>query len=238
MAYQVTSLDSLRRAWLLNSNIPTRFLGVEPSDLEVNKGKLFPEVESWLNMVTAGKIIKAVGGLGVTGVGLLFDGDGGIGKTTYSTMVLAELVRRMDEETSKKVFKYSSSDFGRACRPIYFLTIPELLHRKKAIIDAEPDTKGDMVLEMDGLYGRSAMDHLNVRVLVIDDLGKEQRTDYTVAAVDDLIRSRYDKALPTIVTTNIDRDNMGRVYGEAMGSFVFEAFNRVLIGKMNWRENK
>ena len=83
---------------------------------------------------------------------------------------------------------------------------------------------------MDGFHGRAKEDWLNVRVLVIDDLGKEYKgAGYNDASFDEVLRSRYDKGLPTIITTNVPRENWAAHYGEAMGSFAYEAFNRVEI---------
>jgi DNA replication protein DnaC len=71
---------------------------------------------------------------------------------------------------------------------------------------------------------------MNVRVLVLDDLGKEYKgSGFNDASFDEILRSRYDRALPTIVTTNVMRDDWKHQYGEAMGSFAFEAFRRVEI---------
>jgi DNA replication protein DnaC len=98
------------------------------------------------------------------------------------------------------------------------------------MFDADPDTKKEMFLEMEGFHGRAKEDHMNVRVLVLDDLGKEYKgAGFNDASFDEILRSRYDRALPTIITTNVMLENWGKQYGEAMGSFAFEAFDRVEI---------
>jgi DNA replication protein DnaC len=117
------------------------------------------------------------------------------------------------------------------------MTFPDFLNRKKSMFDAEPEQKKELQLEMDGFHGRSALDHLNVRVLVLDDLGKEYGSEYNTTGFDEILRSRYDKALPTIVTTNTPREQWARKYGDAMGSFVHEAFKRVIIGTTDLRRN-
>jgi DNA replication protein DnaC len=110
------------------------------------------------------------------------------------------------------------------------MTYPEFLSRKKAMFDADPETKREMFLEMEGFHGRAKEDHMNVRVLVLDDLGKEYKgSGFNDASFDEILRSRYDRALPTIVTTNVMLEDWGKQYGEAMGSFAHEAFDRVKI---------
>jgi DNA replication protein DnaC len=123
----------------------------------------------------------------------------------------------------------NASDYGLNARPIYYMTYPEFLSKKKSTFDADPEDKKQMVYEIDGLHGRSKVDFLNVRLLVIDDLGKEYGSKYDDTSFDEILRSRYDKALPTIVTTNVMLENWQDKYGEAMASFAQEAFVRVPI---------
>jgi DNA replication protein DnaC len=109
------------------------------------------------------------------------------------------------------------------------MTYPEFLSRKKSTFDADPEDKRNMVYELDGLHGRSKFDWLNVRILVIDDLGKEYGSKYDDTSFDEILRLRYDKGLPTIVTTNVSLENWEAQYKEAMASFAHEAFVRVPI---------
>lgn len=232
MSYDVNRLPGFKRHWLLkNSNIPHRFMGLEPEDF-ING---FPvEIDAWIKKVLDGRIIKSVGGLGVTGTGLLFDGAPGLGKTTHAVATIMEVVRRLPDDPAEvsKIFVGADADFGYNSRPIYYLTFPEFLARKKAMIDADKDEKQLMTLQMDGLHGRCADDRYNVRILVLDDLGKEYGSKYDDTSFDEILRSRYDRGLPTIITTNVVRENWAGQYGEAMGSFAFEAFSRVrIVGK-------
>jgi DNA replication protein DnaC len=143
-----------------------------------------------------------------------------------------EFIRRLPDEQTEalKVLKALPSEFGLNARPIYYLTYPEFLSRKKAMIDADNDTRREMYNEMEGFHGRSKDDALNVRLLILDDLGKEYKgAGYNDASFDEILRSRYDKGLPTIITTNVERDKWAGQYGSAMGSFVFEAFRQVVL---------
>jgi DNA replication protein DnaC len=241
MPYDINRLSFLKARWLMNtSNIPHRFIGMGAEDVQGNLGSSYPEIEDWVDLVLAGKVIKSIGGLGVTGVGLLFDGDPGMGKTTHSVLTISELIRKLPEDADKarKVFNYAAIDYTAASRPVYYMTVPDFINRKKNEISADNDTRRELQMYMDGFHGRSKHDYLNVRILILDDLGKELKSDYNVAGFDELLRSRYDKGLPTIVTTNLERDQWKAKYGEAMGSFVYEAFNRVIIGGKDLRRNK
>lgn len=233
MTYNIGEIDSLKRNWIFNkSNIPRRFMGLEPADILARTGK-FPEIiEEWLELAFEGKVIKNIGGLGTTGVGLLFDGGPGLGKTTHAVTALMEFVRRMPEDNMTRILGIPAGLSPVDMRPIYYMTFPEFLSRKKALIDADSDSRADLYREMEGFHGRAKEDWLNVRVLVLDDLGKEYGSKYDDTSFDEILRSRYDKALPTIITTNVRRENWAAQYGEAMGSFAHEAFHRVsIVGK-------
>ena len=107
MGYEIQSLSYMKRHWLLKgANIPSRFIGMEPEDIVKKTGEWSDEIEDWLDMVSEGKVIKRIGGVGETGGGLLFDGKPGLGKTTHAVVTLMELVRRLPEEDEaiKRVF--------------------------------------------------------------------------------------------------------------------------------------
>jgi DNA replication protein DnaC len=230
--YDINQLSALKKHWLLrNSNIPRRFLGLEPQDLVDRAGSFPDEVATWLDDCMNGQVIKQIGNIGINGVGLLFDGGPGIGKTTHAVVAAMEFVRRLpdNDADAAKILGMSASDFGLGARPIYYMTYPEFLSKKKSTFDADFDDKKQAVYEIDGLHGRSKFDWLNVRILVIDDLGKEYGSKYDDTSFDEILRLRYDKALPTIVTTNVRLENWEAEYKEAMASFAHEAFVRVPI---------
>jgi len=232
MTYKLNTLSSLKVHWLVrNSNIPMRFLGWEPSDIVADKGSFPQEITDWLKDTLTGQTIKKIGGLGTTGVGLLFDGGPGLGKTTHAVTTIMEFVRNLpeDETDAKRILAVADSDYGRSLRPVYYMTFPDFLNKKKAIFDAALDERRDLYEEMEGFHGRAKDDTLNVRILVLDDLGKEYASAYNDASFDEILRSRYDKGLPTIITTNVARENWAKQYKEAMGSFAYEAFHRIQI---------
>ena len=230
--YDIKTLSPLKRHWLLRtSNIPLRFLGLEPQDI-IDRASSFPEeVSNWVEDVAQGHVIKQIGSIGVNGVGLLFDGGPGIGKTTHAVVAAMEVIRNLpdDEAKAARIMQVNPSEFGMNFRPIYYMTYPEFLSRKKSTFDADPADKREMVYELDGLHGRCKFDWLNVRILIIDDLGKEYGSKYDDTSFDEILRLRYDKGLPTIVTTNVRLENWEDQYREAMASFAHEAFIRVPI---------
>lgn len=239
MTYNIQTLSAIKRTWLLhNSNIPSRFMGYEPQDIIDDIGEWADEISEWIADALDGKIIKRIGGLKDTGVGLLFDGAPGRGKTTHAVVAAMEFVRQLpdDVEQTRDILKIKAQDFGSHFRPIYYQTFPDFLSKKKALMSADGDERYRLHHELEGLHGRAKDDTLNVRVLILDDLGKEYGSKYDDTSFDELLRARYDRALPTIVTTNVPRDRWAAQYGDAMGSFVREAFTRVQLDTADLRK--
>lgn len=70
-----------------------------------------------------------------------------------------------------------------------------------------------------------------VEFLILDDVGKEHHTHTRFAEdeFDFLVRLRYDKALPTIITTNVPVADWSKTYSGPMESFAYEAFPEVEV---------
>ena len=94
---------------------------MEPSDIAEKTGSFSPHVQNWIDTVLEGKIIKGIGNIGVTGIGLLFDGAPGIGKTTTAVVAAMEVVRHMpeDELLAAKLLQMKESDYGLGARVVY-----------------------------------------------------------------------------------------------------------------------
>lgn len=238
MAHNPATQSLLKRHWLTkNSNIPIRFHGWDRQSILDDMGTFPVEIDEWLEEVAAGKVVLAPGALGTTGVGLLFDGGPGMGKTTHAAVAAMEFILRLPDNDAEmaKVLHFNEGELGKKSNIVKYVTFPDYLALKKSVFDADADEKRRVNLIIEGYHGRASEDWLNIRLLVIDDLGKERGTTFEDAAFDELLRSRYDRGLPTIVTTNVNRDNWKDQYGDAMGSFVFEAFKRVKITSKDLR---
>lgn len=239
----VSEMMPIRHHWLIkSSNIPVRYQGWNKKKIVESSGKFPPAVDEWIDDLLAGEIIKNPGGLGTTGVGLLFAGPPGEGKTTHAVVAAMEAILRLpdDKAAAAKLMHASEGEFGHNFKAIHFLTFPEFVHMKRATYDAEGEDRRKLQRTLDGFHGRAKEDWMNVRILIIDDLGKEYGSalnNYIDSTFDELLRSRYDKGLPTIITTNVAREDWAAKYSEAMGSFAYEAFRSVRIANKDLRKN-
>lgn len=98
--------------------------------------------------------------------------------------------------------------------------------------------------EMQG-FGSDAGTHIEkintAKLLVIDDLGSERGTDYTLEKVYDIVDSRYRAGKPVIMTTNLTMQQMkectdiryNRIYDR-----IFEMCYPVYVPGRSWRKKE
>ena len=216
--YDLHSLPGSIRSQIMAANLPIKTLGMQFSDLD--KSDTLEQVKAWVESVKAGEVIQAIGEP-TCGVGLLLVGDPGHGKTTMASVALQELIQTMPH------IGWGNPE-GRVRRPSYFSDYPRLLRMQKAQWSDEKSDENQLLL--DSIYGEANREH-DVRVFVLDDLGKEYRTasGWAENNFDALLRARFNAGLPTIVTTNIPMQDWGSVYGKAMGSFAHESFIPIVV---------
>jgi len=215
--YDLSALAPSVRRQILQAGFPMKTIGWEFSDLE--QSPAVEKVQQWVERVLNGEIIQKAGSPSC-GLGIILVGNPGHGKTTLASTALQSLIRGISGEVLATPGTLPN-------RIGAFMDYPKLLRLQKAQWD-EPDESAQLLL--DGLYGDS--DRMNnVRVFVLDDIGKEYRTasKWAENTFDALLRSRFNAGLPTIVTTNVELENWGGVYGEPMGSFALEAFVPVKV---------
>lgn len=78
-------------------------------------------------------------------------------------------------------------------------------------------------------FGRAVGDTFGILgkcdLLILDDLGSEFRTQFTESALYEIINSRINMRKPTIISTNLTKDDLNKAYNERIVSRLTGCFN-------------
>jgi DNA replication protein DnaC len=225
--------DPKRRRWLRRANIPSIYLGRTIGDLlpYANDKVVRSDIHEWITSVRAGAVIKGYP------QGLAFYGKPGHGKTALALAIVQELLA--NSRSSELGAMWCPADPGALSavfRPVWYGYYPEILALAKKAMNGDAEATA---LE-DALFGRSTNTDEHVRVLVLDDLGKEHRTNSKWAEnyFDHLLRTRFYGGYTTLLTSNVDRDEWATYYGNVMDSFCDEAFYAIAIASKNGKDRR
>jgi len=214
---KINDLPVRRKTWVQAAGIPKARLGWEFADcVDVTPSDL-DKVKRWMSKVESGDIIRAEGAL-ACGKGLLLVGKPGQGKTAFALTIIQEMLRTFAPEA------FSVEDANSLIKPCYFTTFSSVIDLNGSIIGHSASDEQERLFL--GMHGACDHDAYNVRVLVIDDVGKEHTSasGWNSTVLHHLLRTRFNNGLPTIVTTNLPVKSWESEYGVATGSFIHEAF--------------
>ncbi|MGL4742672.1 MAG: ATP-binding protein [Sarcina sp.] len=79
---------------------------------------------------------------------------------------------------------------------------------------------------------------INADLLIIDDLGVEQSTEWAITRIYNIIDSRYRNKLPTVITTNLELSEIERKYGKRTYDRLLEMCTPVLNDSPSIRREK
>lgn len=215
--FKVEYLKVRRRTWVKMAGIPLARLGWTLSDCGDVKPDTLNKIKTWVTAANQGMFIRSVGQASC-GKGLMLYGTPGHGKTTIALATLQEIMTTFSLES------FDVKDNNTLIRPCYFITYSGLLDLKGAQIDGWTE---DQELIYEGIMGECANDAYNIRVLVLDDVGREHASlsGWQKNMLHHVLRTRFNNGLPTIVTTNIKREDWAGLYGDSTESFVHEIFS-------------
>lgn len=69
-----------------------------------------------------------------------------------------------------------------------------------------------------GLYEPKGQKYLDCDLLIIDDLGTEFTSQFTLSCLYNLLNSRMNKSLATVISTNLEKNQLERVYEDRIFS--------------------
>lgn len=124
----------------------------------------------------------------------------------------------------------------------------DLMHRGTAVICM---TERNLFDKIRRTYNRDGGDETAVRriyetvpLLIIDDLGKEKATEWTLATLYAIIDGRYEKAMPLIITTNYDTKSLiarltpaggDKTTADTVVDRLTEMCENIVMGGESWR---
>lgn len=169
------------------------------------------------------------------GKGIALVGTPGLGKTSLACALLRAWAK--EHPPVKLGMNPLLPSETRAEQPFFFTTYAGHLSRKRQLMKAEreevsgSDEAWDLGLLIDGIEAIAINPRWDVRCLVLDDMGKEHKTksQWAEDTFDELLRRRYDRGFPTIITSNTQLSEWGRIYNESMASFARECFVSVVL---------
>lgn len=213
---KLEDLPLRRKTWTKIANIPRARIGWELSDCKAVADNDLKLIRKWISKVKDGAIIRA-DGESTCGKGLMFVGSPGHGKSTLAAAMVQEMLRELPLEA------FDVAEGKSLVMPCYFVTFNDIIELKGTLMGEHTDEQERLFL---GMHGDCKDDAYNIRVLVIDDVGKEHTSGsgWQRNLLHHILRTRFNNGLPTIVTTNLPVKAWISTYGDATGSFIHEAF--------------
>ena len=144
----------------------------------------------------------------IKSIGLLLSGEVGSGKTMFACAIANSFIEKGFNVCYLKTKQYIDN----------------------VIIDSfskDEEKSRKLKNKRDYLNGFNKNFKDNCHLLILDELGYEyQKSDsgYALAQIKDLLRSRAEKSLPTIITTNFMFDELTKVYEEELISMFAESY--------------
>ena len=213
--YVLSEQKLRRKTWIQSSNIPKARIGWTLDDCVDSDPTDIDEIRGWLSIFDTQGVVRASGS-SYCGRGLLLAGLPGRGKSTVAAAILQTVMINSPLEA------FDVEQDAVLTRPCYFMTFNDVIALTGRMMDSPTDWEEVLYY---GILGE-AHDPYNVRILVIDDVGKEHASlsGWQSSVLHHVLRTRFNRGLPTIVTTNVMLDDWDSLYGDASKSFAKEAF--------------
>jgi len=161
-------------------------------------------------MVTVEGYIARIALARAKGLGMIFAGPNGVGKTHLACCVMT-----------------AARETGHKIECIELATYIDLWQEMFRITDEDR-------IE----YINDQLRYIKrVHFLLLDDLGREHESvsGWSNERVFDLVRYRFNRGHPTLITTNLPFDELDRRYTEGMSSFLHEATVKVWMEGEDYR---
>ena len=129
----------------------------------------------------------------------------GNGKTHLAVSALKVFVENVFRKHGYTKLKEGLYVDGVRLGKCYFITFSELMLKFRGAFNGGSETENDLQKEL-----------LGVHILVIDDIGAEKVSEYALSVLYIILNARYEKMIPTIITTNLTSEEILSTYGARM----------------------
>lgn len=133
---------------------------------------------------------------------LVLVGTNGVGKTHLAAAIANDLLARD--------------------KPVLFVVVPDLLDHLRSTYGPTSAVSYDARFE----------EIRTAPVLILDDLGAESKTEWAAEKLFQIINYRYNLRAPTVITTNIQVNNMTRRLSARLGDEKLSTIVRVDVGAL------
>lgn len=207
---QERQADLTRKAGIIRSMVGERLFGAS--------------LDAWQETKANAKAKgTALAWLGDPKVNCIIVGPIGSGKTYLMACILRALV--------EKGWRAHTTDWGDPERDLYWLSAPEWINQVKRGFRSDDEAyRAESMLSLAKSAG----------VLFLDDLGKVHPGANGVSWLEDqfygLVDARYRKALPTVVTTEWNREALGERVGASVVSRLMDGAMIAGMDAYEWRK--
>jgi DNA replication protein DnaC len=203
-----------RRQWR-NSVLPSKFIGATFNTLKPrgNLPKAIKDCQKYADEFPLSYKVILDGGKGYPS--LMLTGNYGVGKTHLACAIINQIIDRWDgENITCPIVLVSEPDIYRQIQATYSFTTDEKQQR---------DSEADIIRRL-----------VYIPLLIIDDIGKEQRQDtrFVQRILFSIIDSRYRLSKPIIVTTNLSADELDSYMGGGTESASYDRLAEMCKGNM------
>jgi DNA replication protein DnaC len=178
--------------WAKKAKVPPRYIGAHLGQ--------FPDIHKQ----RAKEFVNGDNG------GLFLSGPRGTGKTHLAVAILKErfaVATRRELEESEAPWDIQTSQISAQ-----FVTVPFLLMEIRATFGRTGvDTEKDLIDK-----------YSNARILILDDLGAEKTTDWSISTLYIIIDRRYSNMRPTIITSNLSIEEIAEEIEDRIASRIAE----------------
>jgi DNA replication protein DnaC len=219
---------------------------IEVEDDEYNKKRALQELErcqipvkykesSFDNFIGNDKIKQLCKTLAETNHDILITGPTGCGKTHLAVAIMRDIIEKaipkypMRKNERGKIYGDPGIWGKGSCCQALFITVPRLLMDLRSVFSGQKKKWNDYG-EGGPMTEQDAIDeYANYKVLILDDLGAEKTTDYSLTSLYIIIDERINNETRTIVTTNLSLQELE----EKMDARVASRLSGMKIIKIN-----